>query len=515
VSIPRSRTARVLVLLVVVTALLARYLRQHVEPDVAAHRNSKPNLMRLGSLTLSPCEIGRRGVGSVGTVEAYCNEFDVPEDWNAPAGRHIKLHVAIVKTSAALAQSDLVTFLDGGPGGAATEDYPAIAAAFAPLKERHHVLLVDQRGTGSSNALSCRPEQDKNSREKIDAKDLGDSAQLIRECLERAREHAAPEHYTTTDAARDLEAVRRALGAPLLDLYGVSYGTRMAQQYAGHYPDSVRSVVLDSTVPNALALGGEHARNLEATLQALFALCSANERCQQSFGDSYQTLYRLRDHLRAHPESVLLRDPNSFEPERLQMTAEDLAAIVRFYAYNPVTAALLPLMLHEADHGNYEPLLSQKKLLSDSLGTEINGGMELSVICAEDADLLTARPEDSATLMGNGTIDRIKSACSQWPRGERPADFHQPWVSALPVLILAGQYDPVTPPTYGAEVLKSLPHGRLLLAAGQGHAVIGAGCMPKLVGQFIDELQPSNIDAACLNALGDTPAFIDFNGAPP
>lgn len=506
-SASRSRTVRVVVLLIVAAAALVRYLQHHIEPDgaVAPRRNSKPDLLHLGSLTLTPCEIGRRGVGGVGTEDAYCNDFDVPEDWHATAGRHIKLRVAIVKSSAALAQSDLVTFLDGGPGGAATEDYPAIAPAFGPLKERHHILLVDQRGTGNSNALSCP----------IDSKDLGDSVQLIRQCLEQVRTRAAPEYYTTTDATRDLEAVRRALGAPLLDLYGVSYGTRMAQQYAGHYPDSVRSVVLDSTVPNALALGSEHARNLEVTLQSLFALCSANERCQQSFGDTYKTLYRLRDHLRGHPESVLLRDPNTFEPEHLQMTAEDLAAIVRFYAYSPVTAALLPLMLHEADHDNYEPLLSQKKLLSDSLGTEINGGMELSVICAEDADLLTARPEDVATLLGNSTVDKLKSACSVWPRGERPADFHNPWTSTIPVLILAGQYDPVTPPAYGSEVLKGLPNGRLLLAAGQGHAVIGAGCMPKLVGQFIDDLQPSKLDADCLKALGDTPAFIDFNGAAP
>jgi hypothetical protein len=130
VSASRSRTARVLVLVMIAAVLLSSYLRHHNEPDPAVHRNSKPKLMQLGSLTLTPCEVGRRGVGGVGTADAYCNDFDVPEDWNAPAGRHITLRVAIVKTSAAKAQSDLVTFLDGGPGGAATEDYPAIAGAF-------------------------------------------------------------------------------------------------------------------------------------------------------------------------------------------------------------------------------------------------------------------------------------------------------------------------------------------------------------------------------------------------
>jgi TAP-like protein len=141
--------------------------------------------------------------------------------------------------------------------------------------------------------------------------------------------------------------------------------------------------------------------------------------------------------------------------------------------------------------------------------------MELSVICTEDADLLSLKPEDGATLMGSSTVERIKSACSIWPKGQRPADFHHPFTSALPVLILEGQYDPVTPPAYGEQILKNLTHARLLVADGQGHGVIAAGCMPKLVGEFVDDLDPSQINAACLNALGDTPAFVDFNGAPP
>jgi pimeloyl-ACP methyl ester carboxylesterase len=173
------------------------------------------------------------------------------------------------------------------------------------------------------------------------------------------------------------------------------------------------------------------------------------------------------------------------------------------------------LTLYEADHGNYAPLVAQKKWISDDLGSQITGGMELSVICAEDADLLTTRPEDAGTLLGNDQIARIQSACSVWPRGDRPADFHQPLSSKLPVLILAGEYDPVTPPSYGADVLRTLTNGRLLLAPGQGHGVIAAGCMPRLVRQFIEELKPRALDDRCLLQLGDTPAFVDFNGASP
>jgi pimeloyl-ACP methyl ester carboxylesterase len=356
--------------------------------------------------------------------------------------------------------------------------------------------------------LTCPTDADK-------SRDIADSLQRVQQCLDAVRSHAAPEAYTTTQSAHDLEAVRQAMGAPLLNLIGVSYGTRMAQQYAGRYPAAVRSVVLDSPVPNALALGSEHAHNLERALRSVFALCSADERCRHNFGDSYATLYRLRDRLREHPQDVWLRDPNTFEAEHLPMSAEDLTGIVRFYAYNPVTAALLPLMLHEADHGNFAPLLAQKKLLSDTLGAELDGAMSLSVVCAEDADMLSSQPEDAATLMGDSEVAKIRSACSVWPRGERPKDFHQPWTSSLPVLVLVGQYDPVTPPAYGTQILQTLPNGRLLIAAGQAHSVMGAGCIPKLISQFIDTLRPFTLDTHCLEALGNIPAFVDFNGAAP
>ena len=277
------RIAWVLILLLALLIVASRYFHLALTPTASSpSKDFQSDRLRIGTLTLMPCEIGRRGTGGVGTADAYCTNFDVPEDWDAPAGRHIQLHVAIVKSTAAHSQSDLVAYLAGGPGGAATEEYPALAAAFAPLTQRRNILLIDQRGTGASNALSCAPPADEsqNIAESI-AQSIIDSRQLIEHCLSKVREHASPQYYTTTDAIRDLEKVRQALGSPQLDLYGVSYGTRVAQQYAGRYPASVRSVVLDSVIPNSLALGSEHARNLEQALRALFAVCTADELLQK------------------------------------------------------------------------------------------------------------------------------------------------------------------------------------------------------------------------------------------
>jgi pimeloyl-ACP methyl ester carboxylesterase len=486
-------------------------------PSRAAAASPAGDVLQLGRLTLRSCEIGKRGAGGGPTLQAYCAEFPVAENRAAPAERQITLKVALVAPESDVADPDLVTFLDGGPGGAATEDYPAIAPALEPLRSRHSILLIDQRGTGGSHALSCTPRSaDTAATSTAIAIESAATVQLtLRHCLEGLAGRAAPQYYTTTDAVQDLEDVRQALGAPPLDLIGISYGTRVAQQYAARYPGSVRSIVLDSPVPNTLALLSEHARNLERALRELFARCQADPSCAQRFGDPYATLYRLRDALLARPRAVELRDPSSFQASQRTLTAADLAAVVRFYAYSPVTAALLPLMLQQAADGNYAPLLGQSRWLADDLSERIDGGVELSVLCAEDVDLLLARPEDAGTLLGNEFIATAKAACQVWPRGQRPADFHAPLRSARPVLILSGQFDPVTPPQYGTQIANALSNARQLIVDGQGHGVLGAGCMPRLVQRFVDELRPHELDARCLRRLADIPAFIDYNGAAP
>jgi pimeloyl-ACP methyl ester carboxylesterase len=388
------------------------------------------------------------------------------------------------------------------------------APAFAEARKHHDVILLDQRGTGSSNPLSCKRAEDA-SDETSFTLDLDKMRKEVAACLVEVKQKADPRYYTTTIAAQDLEDVRKALGSPPLDLVGVSYGTRMAQQYLIHYPDSVRSVVLDSAVPNQAVLGEDMAANLDAALKKDFASCIAVDACKQRFGDSMQTLYQLRDALRANPHTVSFRDPQTYETVVRPLSEFSLASVVRMFAYQPETAALLPLSINAAAHGDVGPLLGQSKLLSSDLGGDMNNGMSMSVICSEDADLLQPRPQDQNTILGNHLIDTIKAQCDVWPHGTRPADFHAPLKSDKPILILSGEFDPVTPPSYGQQILPGLTHGRQLIFKGQGHSLLGRGCMPQLLSKFIDKPDPQQLDASCLDKLGATPAFIDFNGASP
>lgn len=479
------------------------------EPGVDLVQKSGERGFTLGSLAFAPCELD--ALHTAATTPAYCAPFQVPEDWDHPGGRRIDLRLALVRSSAPLAARDLVVLLAGGPGQAAVDAWPHARGGFAPLLERRNVLLLDQRGTGGSNALDCKRAPDAQDQ----AFDLERVRAQTRDCLETVSKHADPRLYTTTLAVRDLEALREALGGPRFDLVGVSYGTRVAQHYAQRHPEGVRSVVLDSAVPNEQALGSEFAGNLDAALKAQFAACAAAPVCAKTYGDPWANLQRLRDTLRTQPVEVSYRDPFDNEPKKQRLDASSVAALVRMYAYLPETSALLPLGITRALHGDYTSLAGQLRMLGADLESLADNAMQLSVICSEDVARIVPRPGDADTIIGGDLADAMRAQCEIWPHGTRPGDFNAPFAGDMPVLILSGEFDPVTPPRYAEQIVKNLAHGRLLVAKGQGHSVMARGCLPKLVARFVDTLDPASLDAGCIADFAATPAFIDYNGAAP
>lgn len=465
-----------------------------------------------GTIEFEPCTLAPSF--STSSIEAQCGTLQVPEDPARPHGRRIELAIAWVPTANDDA-ADPVFMLAGGPGQSARDSYPLVAPAFGEVLRKRHVLLVDQRGTGASNPLSCRDGEGRNP--VMGEADVSPeaAADFARRCLEELSQRADPRHYTTTDAVRDLEAVREALGLAQVSLVGVSYGTRVAQQYLQRHPERIRTVVLDGVVPNELMLGSEHASNLEASLAAQYARCSAEPACRGRFGDPQATFRMLAGELRVAPRQVSYRDPFTGELKQDELTYGHLAAVVRMYAYAPVAAAMLPLVLHEAAQGRAGPLMGQAQMLMGQLGDQIMHGMQLSVMCSEDAPGLRSDPADADTVLGTDFIEYSLAQCAQWPRGSVPEDFHQPLRSEAPVLLLSGEFDPVTPPRYAEQVVANLPNGRHLVLRGQGHNVMGVGCMPKLMARFIDTADARALDAGCLEHLSYAAPFTGFNGWDP
>lgn len=464
---------------------------------------------KLGTLEFKPCSLSAPLSGEA--LPAQCTTLAVPENPAAPAGRKINLKIAwLPADNADAAEPDPVMMLAGGPGQSALESYPQAAGAFAETRKKRHLVLVDQRGTGSSNPLTCKAPQDESAFASADS-----ARRYTQACLDALAKRADPRFYTTTEAIQDLEAVRKAIGAAQLNLVGISYGTRVAQQYAARYPESTRSLVLDSVAPNSLVLGNEFARNLEDALDLQFARCAKTPECVQRLGDPRVKLKALLARLTTDPPRVDYRDAVTGERKQDSLTPELVTGLVRMYAYLPMASALLPLQLNEAANGRYDALMALSQMLNTQLSDSIAMGMQLSVICAEDGGELKPNPADEGSLLGNNFANILSAQCAIWPRGTRPANFRAPLKTAVPALLLSGEFDPVTPPRYGDEVAKSLPNGRHLVLRGQGHNVIGVGCTPRLMARFIDAADAKPLDAACLQRLPYTPPFTGFYGWEP
>jgi pimeloyl-ACP methyl ester carboxylesterase len=191
---------------------------------------------------------------------------------------------------------------------------------------------------------------------------------------------------------------------------------------------------------------------------------------------------------------------------------------VRLLSYSPETVALLPLLIHTAAQGNYAPLAAQSLMVSEDLSQSISLGLNLSVICAEDAPFL--QPEAGAqanrdTYLQSAETDKIQQMCSIWPRGAIPADFKQPVTSDVPVLLLSGEADPVTPPENAVQVAKSLSHSLQLVVPGVGHGVIFRGCLPRVAADFVKGGTAQGLDTACVQDIRPLPFFVSFTGFHP
>jgi pimeloyl-ACP methyl ester carboxylesterase len=473
-------------------------------PLPARAQGGTPAVARLGTVAFHPCTLAAAGLPF--TVTARCATLRVPEDHSRPGGRQLDLPVAWIPSSARRAAPDPVLLLAGGPGQSALDSFPAVEAGFRDLLRQRDVILVDQRGTGRASTLAC-PQTMRDPRwNGTEIVSAGAAREMTRACLAEIKD-ADPRLYTTSDYVADLELARKALAVEQFNLVGVSYGTRVALEYLRRHPASIRSVVLDSVVPPTLILGADHARNLDAAIDRQFEQCAADKVCSERFGAPREKLDALLARLRAQPVEVSYLDPLSGERRTDRLTAEAVASVVRLHAYAPQQFALVPMLIAEATQGRYEVLMSQARMIEQMLGESISAGLSLSVSCAEDAPQLQADPADEGTLLGTAFVDFVRAQCEVWPRGRMPVDFHAPVESSHPVLLLSGEFDPVTPQRYGDEVARSLPRSRHLVLRGQGHSVMSVGCVPRLMADFVARADARDLDAACLDQLTYVPPF--------
>lgn len=463
------------------------------------------------TLDLEDCRI-TAGPGYPG-IKARCGSFVRPLDPANPDGEQLELKVAVVPALDLTPEPDPLVPLAGGPGGSAIQFYSAYAAAFEPIRRKRDILLIDQRGTGESAHMDCPIDDDIVEGQYTEEETIA----FTRACLDQLPHD--PRFFTTSVAVTDLEALREALGYPALNLLGTSYGSRVAQHFARRYPDSTRTIVIDGVVPPQLPLGPEIALEAQRAIDEIFARCAEDAACNQRFPEVDLDFAALRAALRDQPALVSLLDPVTGRPTEIRFGHNELAGAVRLLAYQPQSIAILPLVIHAAANGNLVPLAAQFQLTMTSLADALALGMHNSVMCTEDLPFLDRDAIDiealETTFIGAMQLAALESICSIWPQGPIDDDFNEPLATDIPVLLLSGTADPITPPRYAEMALAEMTNHVHIANRHQGHGQIAAGCMPDVIADFVESADPAAVDASCMERAFVMPFFVDFTGPRP
>jgi pimeloyl-ACP methyl ester carboxylesterase len=433
-----------------------------------------------GRMKLKPCEV--QGVA------ARCGTFVVPENRTKPNGRMIGLRVVVLPASSKPAATDAVTYLAGGPGDAATEEAAALSQQLVQVNGRRDILLVDQRGTGST-AYSC-PHRSKpfSSNADLRAYTLG--------CLKAFGGEV--NQYGTRAAMDDLDAVRAALGYRQLDIIGSSYGATAAQVYLKLHPSSVRTLTLDGATAIDVPIFGRWARNAQHALDQLAKLCDAQPGCQQAFPRWERQFGELAKAWNADPVQTR---------KGVSMTGDQLAGVIHVMLLDLQKAVSIPLVISRAAKGDYAPLNQQAP---GDLGAPSPQLMAWSIWCNEpwaglDAQGPWGTEFDSYTA---AKIEGFRQGCAFFPKRAEPRSL---WTfssaSRVPVLAFSGGADPQDPATNLSNLKQHFPDGHTVIFPHIGHQFGIGGCVDQTMADFIDRATTKGLDTTRCDGAVVVPPF--------
>jgi pimeloyl-ACP methyl ester carboxylesterase len=455
------------------------------------------------------------GAGIVDGQQVTCGYVTVPENRNVNDGRKVKLALAIFKAPQYLntADPDPVLRLDGGPGGPSLDNWAhyVTAANYTTFIFDHDLIMFDQRGTGySTPSLTC-PELIS-----LQVTSLVGSQQTYEQAARACHDRLVAQGidlngYNSLQNAADVRDLIHALGYQQMTLYGVSYGTRLALTVMRLYPSVVHASVLDSVYPP------NHNRNdlpsdAQRVFTVLFQGCAKDASCNAKYPNLERVFYSLVDTLNAHPISFDTADPTTNKHYTVSFSGDDLVSWLFSTLYVTAFIPMLPQTIYQIRAHNYSQLAS---LYGDvTFDDTFSDGMFYSTTCSEDWPFLT-KQDISRSLQGItpqiaavfGLHEQQEyDICQFWNVQAVPKAQKLPVISNLSTLVLAGEYDPITPPSNGQEVTQELSHSYYFLFPGQGHGQeYSSDCSDQIISAFEDtpDHQPSG---ACISQMTE-PAF--------
>jgi pimeloyl-ACP methyl ester carboxylesterase len=457
------------------------------------------------------------------TVE--CGTLSVPEDRSDPQSRTLRLPVAVFHPSGT-AQPDPIVYLEGGPGGSALEFLNLkFGQQFEPLLAAGRDLVIfDQRGVGYSKPdLDC-PEARELGLEmmdlEVDGTKITEEEALARvdEALLACGEDLAGStdlaDYHTTASAADVNDLRAALGYDQVNLWGTSYGTWLALEVLRSYPEAVRSVVLDSVLPPDVDLVTAAPGNGDRAFRLLYDACAADAACNAAYPDLHQVLLDTAKRLNETPAELQVTDPLAGKTYPVEVTGDDLVAMVFQFLYATEIIPSLPQIIYDASQGSFT-VLTQLIGALIAQSTALSRGQQLSVLChdeipfdsPQELEAALAQYPEMAPSLDDSILGRMGfRLCPEWGAGQAGPELEQPVTSDVPTLVMSGQYDPITPPAWGQRAAETLTNGYFFEYPGVGHgASTVEGCPQQMMVAFLQD--PTRApDSACVAAM-EAPRF--------
>ena len=397
---------------------------------------------------------------------------------------------------------DPIFYLQGGPGGAATSVAPSWI--MTQMHRTRDVVLVDQRGTGKSNPLQCNFRGEANDMRGFFIE--GATLEGARLCRSELEKNADLRLYTTTIAMADLDDVRIALGYDEINVYGGSYGSTAALSYLNFYPQHVRTITISGVAPPDNQLPLAFAKGVEHALNRMFDDCAADEKCRQAFPDLRKDWDSAVANVTKGPVTFDALNPITRQKQQVTMTREGFAELIRLVLYVPNVMSALPLMIHQMSQNDYTQFAYYAYQVQRGVDAGIARGMQLSVLCAEDIPFLkesAIEPAMGGTFYGGNRARLYLKLCQAWPRGDMPAKFRAPIKSNIPVFVLSGELDPVTPPDVAAPLLRWLPNGRQIVMHNATHNAYS--CSEKLARDFVEKGTAKDLDTSCVEGIKRLP----------
>jgi pimeloyl-ACP methyl ester carboxylesterase len=449
-----------------------------------------------------------------------CGWLTVPENRRHPEGRTIKLAVVILKATGTNPEPDPLVILSGGPGQWAIDSVlPRFSSDFAaPIQSKRDIVVFDQRGSGRSQpALNCSEVSSyKDSLAVLTTteEDVEIDTQIFIACRDRlVREGNDLSGYSSAATARDIDDLMTTLGYDRFNLYGLSYGTRVALTALRDQPGSrIRSAVLDSVVPPQVD-GVRTGSALEGSFDRLLADCAADADCNRVYPNLRQETFDLIDQFTREPLMLSPIDPATGEPFPVIITGDRLIRLAESAFQSAALIPFLPTFVVTTAGGT-------TALLTAALGAVAapalySAGVQNAVLCNEEVPLIDPVRVEQERALVNPTLahafaypDAYMRAC---PHFELPAPDPiegEPVHSDVPTLIFAGQYDPNTPAAFGRLAAETLPNSSYFEFRGFGHVVLfqqaaptgPPACAMQVMAAFLDDPQHAP-DGSCVAAI--------------